>query len=121
MPEVAESPRLKLLTIILDIQDADRLLHELSDAGWSATKVASSGGFLRRNSATIMVGVPAPDVDGVLDSIRRLCAARVEQVNVHPPTLLPILTGARHQGRTVDVHVGGAVVFVTDVERFERI
>jgi uncharacterized protein YaaQ len=115
------TPRFKLLTIIVNDQDADRVLHALIDAGWPATKIASSGGFLRRNSSTIMLGVPEAEVEPVLTLVRELCASRVEQVKVHPPTLLPILGGAERQGRTVDVHVGGAVLFVLDVERFERI
>jgi uncharacterized protein YaaQ len=119
--EEGAAPAFKLLVLIVNDQDADAVLHALIDAGWPATKIASSGGFLRRTSSTIVLGVPEPEVETVLALVRELCAARVEQVKVHAPSLLPILSGGEREGRTVDVHVGGAVLFVLDVARFERI
>jgi uncharacterized protein YaaQ len=115
------APRVKQLTVIVNDQDADRVLHALIDAGWPATKIASSGGFLRRSSATIMLGVPADEVESVIALIKSLSASRVEQVKVRPPAGLPLFSGSAPEGQLVDVRVGGAVIFVIDVERFERI
>src|SRR5262249_24057353 len=119
--EEEASPRFKLLTIIVNDQDADRVLHALIDAGWPATKIASSGGFLRRNSSTIMLGVPEPEVEPVMAIVRGLCAGGVEQHKAPPPPPRPILGGPDRRAHMVAVHAGGAVLFVLDVERSERI
>ena len=106
----------KLLVIITSDSEADTLIHELIGRGYPATKVSSTGGFLRRGSATIFSGVDEGDVDSIMEVIRRECRARVETVPVQalpfPSTALP--------AAPVQVRVGGAIVFVMPVERFEK-
>lgn len=117
----AETPRaantLKLVLIIAATSDADRLIDRLVKRGLSATKVASSGGFLRRGSATILSGVEENDVEDVIEMARQECRARKEFV---PVQNLPVLGEIGGSSQPVEVHVGGATVFILDVGRFER-
>ncbi|HXG36862.1 MAG TPA: cyclic-di-AMP receptor [Dehalococcoidia bacterium] len=96
--------------------DADRLIPQLVRRGYPATKVSSTGGFLRRGSATIFSGVDETDVENVLAIVRRECRARTELVPAQglpfPESILP--------AEPVEVRVGGAIVFVIPVERFEK-
>lgn len=108
----------KLVVMIAAPSDGDRLLQELVRAGFPATRIGSAGGFLRRGSATIISGVPAADVDGVLALVRRTCPVRTEMA---PVQTLPIVGAATASGPPIEVRTGGAVVFVLDIERFERI
>ncbi len=106
----------KLLIIIASDSDADTLIQKLVQRGYPATKVSSTGGFLRRGSATSFSGVDADDVDNVIALIRSECEARTEylpaQALPFPESILP--------SEPVEVRTGGAIVFVVSVERFEK-
>lgn len=64
---------MKLVVAILGDDRASRLTENLTGAGFSATKLASTGGFLRRGSATFLIGVEADQVETVIDIIRKVC------------------------------------------------
>ncbi len=106
----------KLLIIVASDTDADTLIQKLVQRGYPATKVSSTGGFLRRGNATIFSGVDAGDVDNVIALIRSECEARTEflpaQALPFPESILP--------SEPVEVRTGGAIVFVVSVERFEK-
>jgi uncharacterized protein YaaQ len=106
----------KLLVIITSDEDAEHLIRKLVERGYPATKVSSTGGFLRRGSATILSGVDAGDVDHVLHIIRTECRARTEYI---PPQSLPF-PGGDFTAAPTEVRVGGAIAFVLPVERFEK-
>ena len=106
----------KLLIVIASDRDADFLIQKLVQRGYPATKVSSTGGFLRRGNATIFSGVDAQDVDSVLAIIRSECRARTEFV---PAQALPFPESI-HPAEPVQVRVGGAIVFIIPVERFEK-
>lgn len=104
----------KLLVVITADTDADKLIRKLVERGYPATKVSSTGGFLRRGSATILSGVEAEDVELVLSIIRTECRARTERV---PVQALPFPSGGLPM-EPVEVRVGGAICFVLPVEQF---
>jgi uncharacterized protein YaaQ len=106
----------KLLIVIASDSDADRLIQKLVQRGYPATKVSSTGGFLRRGNATIFSGVDAEDVDNVVAIIRSECQARTEFL---PAQALPFPESI-YPAEPVEVRTGGAIVFVVGVERFER-
>lgn len=108
------SPR-KLLVVITSDLEADALIKALVERDYPATKVSSTGGFLRRGSATILSGVDATDVDNVLAIVRRECRARTERV---PQSATPFPQGAVQE--PAEVRVGGAIVFVLPVDHFEK-
>jgi uncharacterized protein YaaQ len=108
---------LKLVIIIASDSDAERLMKTLIEQGYPATKISSTGGFLRRGNATILSGVEAEEVDSVLVMVRDECHARTEYV---PVQTLPFFGEATAVAEPVEVRVGGAIVFVVDVERFEK-
>ena len=106
----------KLLIVIASDSDADSLIQKLVQRGYPATKVSSTGGFLRRGNATIISGVDAEDVDNVIAIIRSECQARTEFL---PAQALPFPESI-YPAEPVEVRTGGAIVFVVSVERFER-
>jgi uncharacterized protein YaaQ len=106
----------KLLIVIASDSDADSLIQKLVQRGYPATKVSSTGGFLRRGNATIFSGVDAEDVDNVIAIIRSECRARTEFL---PAQGLPFPESI-YPAEPVEVRTGGAIVFVVGVERFER-
>jgi uncharacterized protein YaaQ len=78
----------KLLVIIASNDDADALIRKLVERGYPATKVSSTGGFLKRGNATIFSGVGSGRCDRVIAIIRSECRARTEMVPV-PALPLP--------------------------------
>jgi uncharacterized protein YaaQ len=105
---------IKLLVSIVHSDDADQLTAALREGGFSSTKISTTGGFLREGNATILVGTDAASVPNVLDIIRRNCHTRTQYVNPLPPVMEP---GELYMPNPVEVQVGGAVIFVVDVER----
>lgn len=108
----------KLLIIIVSDTDADGLVRAMVQRGLAATKIGSTGGFLRRGNTTLLVGVPASEVEAVLTLVGRTCPARTELLTLGA---LPFGGEMPFIGEPVEVRVGGAVVFVLHVERFERV
>ncbi len=108
---------MKLIVSIVHGDDADQLLQALREWGFRSTKINSSGGFLREGNATILVGTDESKVDDALSVIRQNCHRRTEFMNPLPPTAEP---DESYLPNPVEVQVGGATIFVLDVERFER-
>jgi uncharacterized protein YaaQ len=107
----------KLVIFIVSGMDADRLLRSLVARGYPATKIGSSGGFLRRGNATILSGVDESEVDEVISIARAECRVRTEYL---PPQAIPFLSTSQMLGGPLPVRVGGATIFVLPVDRFER-
>jgi uncharacterized protein YaaQ len=106
----------KLIVVITSDDEAEALIKQLIERGYPATKVSSTGGFLRRGNATIFSGVEASDIENVLAIIRNECKARTEFI---PAQALPFPESI-YPAEPVQVRVGGAIVFVLPVERFEK-
>jgi uncharacterized protein YaaQ len=108
----------KLVIAIVSANDGERLIQSLVRLGLNATRIGSAGGFLRRGNTTVLTGVPAGQVDDVIAVVRRTCPPRTEITPVH---MLPLVGTGAAGGAPREVRAGGAVVFVLDIERFERI
>jgi uncharacterized protein YaaQ len=108
----------KLVVAIVHHEDAGTLVDALLDQEYRATRLASSGGFLKQSNATVILGVEDDQVDGVLEIVRDACHARTQVVNPMPPIMEP---GEFFMPYPLEVEVGGATVFVLPVDRFERI
>jgi len=108
----------KLVVAIVHGEDATALVDGLMERQHRATRLQSSGGFLRQANATIVVGAEDDKVEEVLDVIRATCTSRTQVVNPMPPIMEP---GEFFMPYPLEVDVGGATVFVLPVERFERL
>ena len=108
---------MKLVVSIIHSDDAPQLIEALTQRGHRATVISTTGGFLREGNATVLIGTEDANVEDVLAIIRENCHARRQYINPLPPVVEP---GELHMPQPVEVEVGGAIVFVMDVERFER-
>jgi uncharacterized protein YaaQ len=109
---------MKLVVAIVHNEDAGVLVDALLEHDYRATRLHSSGGFLKQSNATVIVGVEDPQVDEVISIVRENCNARTQVVNPMPPIMEP---GEFFMPYPLEVEVGGATVFVVPVERFERL
>jgi len=62
-----------VITIIRDTDDGNVINH-LVERGYRVTRVASTGGFLRRGNVTLLIGAEANQVQEVMDLIREVCS-----------------------------------------------
>ncbi len=108
---------MKLLYAIVHDEDSPRLMAELNKSGYRVTKLNSSGGFLRSGNTTLMVVMEEAQLQEVLDIVRQYSSARKAAINtnVTPSSM----TGA-YIPYPVEVTIGGATVFVLNVEYFEK-
>ncbi|HHT36291.1 MAG: cyclic-di-AMP receptor [Candidatus Wallacebacter cryptica] len=105
---------MKLIIIVVEDDDAPNLIRELSAEGYSSTKLASTGGFLLHGNTTLLVGVKDEQVDPVIDIVKRICVRRkkiIPQAAAEIPTSIHL---------PIEIEVGGAILFVVDVEEFHR-
>jgi uncharacterized protein YaaQ len=108
----------KLVMAVVQNEDAGPLVAALLERDFRATRLHSSGGFLKQTNATVMVGVADEQIEDVLAVIRENCHARTQLVNPMPPIMEP---GELYMPYPLEVEVGGAMVFVLPVERVERL
>ena len=109
---------MKLVVAIVHNEDAGALVDALLVREYRATRLHSSGGFLKQSNATVILGVDDDRVDDVMEIIRETCTARTQIVNPMPPIMEP---GEFFMPYPLEVEVGGATVFVLPVERLERL
>jgi uncharacterized protein YaaQ len=105
---------MKLVYVIVRKADSGLVTDSLNKKGFYVTKIASTGGFLREGNTTLMIGTDEDKVDEIIDIVKRDCGPR-QQIISNP------VGPAEFTSMKVVVNVGGAIIFVTDVERFERI
>ena len=87
---------MKMVIAILSDKSDARVSGRLAAEGYGVTRVASTGGFVRRGNVTLFIGVPDTQEQAVIDLLRDAC-------------------------RSPDAGQHGATVFVLDAQQFERI
>jgi uncharacterized protein YaaQ len=109
---------MKLIMAIVNNDDSRNLVDRLIRRGFSVTLTNTSGGFLRVGYTTLFCGVDDVRVDEAISVIRESCPTRVQYVTPLPPVMEP---GEVNIPTPVEKHVGGATIFVLNVERFEKV
>lgn len=108
---------IKLILAIVQEKDVRRLIDALTEEGIQATMLASTGGFLREGNSTILAGVEDNQVEHMLNIIQKCCHRREQFVSPMPPAVEPVDSYVTYP---VKVEVGGAIVFVLQIEKMER-
>lgn len=107
---------MKLVLAIVNHDDSNAVIQNLTKRGFSSTKLATTGGFLMSGNATILIGVDEEKVQEVIDIIHEFSHSRKQMI----PTTTEMGFGY-YPNVPVEVNIGGATIFVVDVERFERV
>lgn len=108
---------MKLVIAVVQDKDSNRLLNALVKEDFRATKLASTGGFLKAGNTTFLIGVEDEKVSQLLEIIEENCQSREQLVAPVSP-----LTGNAESyiPYPIEVQVGGATVFVIPVETFAQ-
>lgn len=106
--------------IIAIVQDADVafLMDALTEEKYRVTKLATTGGFLREGNTTLLIGIEEEKLDDVIKIIEDNCKTRQTSTSVLNPSAESPLLGT---SIPIDINLGGATVFVLDIEKYFRI
>ncbi len=104
---------MKLLFAIVQNDDQKSLTYALTDKSINVTRIASTGGFLRGGNSTLMIGIDADRLEETLEIISE--HSRRRTVITVPASGIPHSIDSA--AMPMSVTVGGATVFVLDVEQ----
>ena len=107
---------MKLIIAIVQDGDSSKLLSVLMQHSFGVTKLATTGGFLRAGNTTIIIGTEDELVDKCIEVIGSEAERRTEMV----PSTASYDIG-RYASFPVEVQIGGATIFVLDVEQFKKL
>ncbi|NLM06224.1 MAG: hypothetical protein GX219_04815 [Tissierellia bacterium] len=107
---------MKLVICIIQDEDAPSLLADLMEKKYRTTKLSTTGGFLRSGNTTLLIGIDEDHLDDVLRLIDENGKTREITTSMIPMSL----PGDGYVPYPIDVKIGGATVFVVDVEGFYR-
>ncbi len=107
---------MKMIFAIINNDDAQDVMKALNKERVSVTKLASTGGFLMKGNTTFISGVEDDQVEGVISIIRDHSRRRTQIMPIDYAQFNPGLASY-----PVEITVGGATIFVVDVERFEKV
>lgn len=105
---------MKLIYVIVRNIDSGDVTEVLNKKGFYVTKMASTGGFLREGNTTLMIGTEEDKVEEVISIVKKECGPR-QQIFSNT-----VVAGEFASMNTI-VNVGGATIFVMDVDRYEKI
>ncbi len=77
---------MKLIVAIIQDRDSEPVTQALIAGEYRVTRIASSGGWLRRGSTTLMIGVDEDKVDGAIEVIRA-STSQPNEPNIRRATL----------------------------------
>lgn len=105
---------MKLITAIISKKDADMVCGALTEGGYYFTKMLTSGGFLSGGNTTLLIVTQKEKVRPAIEIIRANCSKRTETA----PSSIPLASSTANDMQ--EIVVGGATVFVSPVEEFEK-
>lgn len=108
---------MKLIVAIVQDQDAPSLVEDLTDKDYRVTKLASTGGFLKSGNTTLLIGIEDDHVEDVIKLIEDNCKTR----EITTSLLTVTMPGDTYIPYPLEVKVGGATVFVLDVDKHIRV
>ena len=108
---------MKLVIGIINSDDANDLLAEITKASFQATKLSTSGGFLKMGNVTVLVGVEDDKVQEVVEIFKTCCSRRTQMI----PTAPPYLGEGFISAAPVHVTIGGATLFIIDLEEMIKL
>ena len=107
---------MKLVLAIVNNDDSYSVSSSLTKAHFQATKLATTGGFLMAGNTTFIIGVQESRVEECIGIIKENSERRSQVVPSAPPFDMGFYTSF-----PLEVTVGGATIFVLDVEQFRKV
>lgn len=110
---------MKLVYAIVRNDNEDDVVSQLTRHHYSITRLSTSGGFLKKGNTTLMIGAEDDKVAEVISIIKQECGQH-QKITVNMPYISGT-TMVNYSTMPMTVEVGGAIIFVVDVEHYEKI
>jgi len=110
---------MKLIYAIIRYDNEDDVTTSLTKHKFSVTRLSTTGGFLKKGNTTLMIVTEPERVDEAIDIIKKECGHH-QKITIN----MPYVSGSSMvhcATMPMSVDVGGATIFVVDVERYEKI
>ncbi len=108
--------KINQLVIVVAGAQAGELMQRLGQERFYFTKIDSSGGLIQEPNATLLIGLNNTRLEPLLELVRKVCQPYRQfipaHVSVHPMHMQPAM---------IEAEMGGATVYMLEVERFEQL
>jgi len=104
-----------ILLVVLQAQDADLVTSSLKKTNVVAYELSSTGAFLGRKNATLLIPIETDKVEMVLSELKRNCRQRIEYVS------MPIEGQPLPIPSPIPITVGGATIFILEIDRYQEV
>lgn len=111
---------MKMVMAIVSDYDSILTVDRLNKADFQVTKLASTGGFLKRGNVSLLLGVEDDRVEEACRIIREEAHKRKEVKYIFPTGTVGDMESNINRMVPVDEEKGGVVIFVVDVEKFYK-
>ena len=108
---------MKLVIGVINNDDANDLLAEITKASFQATKLSTSGGFLKMGNVTVLVGVEDEQVEEVVEIFKLCCSRRTQMI----PAAQNYMGDGFINSAPFQVTIGGATLFIIDVDKMIKL
>lgn len=109
---------MKMIMAVISDEDSNPVIGELAQAGFGVTRLCSTGGFLRAGNTTIMIGTEDDKLNEAIEVIKSKCKTRKKAM---PNLEMSGGMGVMGSAFPMEVTVGGATLFIFNIERFEKL
>ena len=110
---------MKLVYAIVRNDNEDDVVSQLTQHHYRVTRLSTTGGFLKKGNTTLMIGAEDDKVQEVIDVIKQECGQH-QKLTVNMPYISGT-TMVNYATMPMTVDVGGATIFVINVDRYEKI
>lgn len=108
---------MKLVLAIINNDDSVIASSALTREGFYVTKLSTTGGFLMVGNTTLLIVTEDEHIGRIREILTEFCSTR-KQTN---PSSASLGRGLRNNGIGDEVTVGGATMFVLNVEEYNKI
>ena len=104
----------KMIMTIIPDDEAEFVLNALINAGYTATFAETKGGMLRQTQLTMFIAARDENLEDILSIIKENCRLEIEVSSKN------VTNGGMSLGpMPVKKGIGGAIVFIWDIDRIE--
>jgi len=111
----SKAPIRLLIMAVVQEQDVENATNAAQSLGAPVVYLTSTGGFLGRRNATLLIGLPEGMESSLVNTLHQTCRQRVEYLT------MPVEGAPMPLPTPVPVTVGGATIFALPVDHFEEI
>lgn len=121
MPEVNSDKPMKLVVIVTHKDKEKELEKELVSKNLPLTRLESRGGFLKQKNSTFLLGVEENKVEEIMEVVKQVCKTKEELVAAPAPAIPDPGEASLPLNGSTKIKVGGATVFVADIDKFMKV